>query len=299
MTPELKGACHTWSHDLGEGAVLYGYQSEQIIENCSLNCGGGCFNGAGHAYVSKNNDLVGIDNFCLPSNSKLENDRVLKCFHGVGHGLVDVFGTNVPFLLNKCNLIKNEQGKIECSHAIFMMFNSIPISRLNAGDIPQNMGKFCSEIDNAYQNNCRIFSGYLTFARTKNPMEGLKSCDGLEDRNNAECLKKTGNLVYIDLMYQKDVNKDPNFVITKCKRDYPRIDVWCSIGLGQALIADPGMNPVRAFDICNLVPGDFKTICYREIGEEILSVRGKTELISICQHFENSYAKACLGGYFN
>lgn len=287
---DIRGACHSWAHELGETAVRDGASGNEIINYCVHTCLDGCFNGAGHAYVATHSDLSDVNNFCNPENMQVDNKKKDTCFHGIGHGLVDIFGTNIAKDIGYCDLITDKEGKAQCSHAIFMMFNSLPISRIQVDEIPENMVDFCDRLNPSYQNYCYDFSGYLTYGKTKDIKKAFINCNGVPDKNRLECFRRIG-----DILYLMDPRKEPNLLAQQCKIGTQEEVLWCSLGIGKLLITDANSPPEKSFEVCSSFEGELKLSCYKELGEQLESHRSRKDRGRLCALLDKPFSNECLG----
>lgn len=287
---DIKGACHSWAHELGESAIRNGASGADIINSCVHTCLDGCFNGAGHGYVVSHPNLSGVNDFCSPAGISIDNKKKDTCFHGIGHGLVDVLRTDIEKVIKDCNYINDQEGRAQCGHAIFMVFNSIPISRIDVNGIPENIVNFCKNLDIAYQSYCYDFSGYLTYGKTKDVKKAFVDCNSVPTKNRLECFRRIG-----DILYLMDPHREAGLIAQQCESKVSEEFLWCSLGIAKLLITDANTPPEKSFQVCSPFNGEQKLSCYREIGEGFESQRSRKDRETYCGRLEGQFSKACLG----
>lgn len=211
------------------------------------------------------------------------------CFHGIGHGLVDILGTDIKKVISNCNFIKDNEGKAQCSHAIFMLFNSIPESRVNLNSIPEDMLDFCKNLNFVYQSYCYDFSGYLTYGKSKSLKKAFANCKDVPDENKIECFRRIG-----DVLYLFNPKMEPKLLAKQCKDGTSDESLWCSLGIGKLLISDGNNLPERSFEICSLFQGKTKLSCYKELGESLEYLQTKKDRERICNLLDWPFLQACL-----
>lgn len=293
-SPIRGGTCHALGHDLGEAALRANYTSADILNYCSSVCEGGCFNGVGHGFVVANReDLSGMDDFCSPSGYSGPKDRMMACYHGFGHGITDVFGPDVEKGLALCGNIKNDEGRYQCGHAIFMLFSSLPAERVKeTARLPEDFSIFCANTDPVYRKSCHAFSGYLTYAGLGDINEAIAACRGADSDAEIECLKRIGEAVFSATKTEKTAE-----VIVTCAEitDFKARNL-CVFGVATTSVTATNTTLGDTAEICSsavLSPAEQKK-CHLEMAGAVRSVRGDEQVIKYCEMVPAAWKNDCL-----
>lgn len=283
------GACHALGHDIGQAAITAGYSGAKILTHCSRACEGGCFNGVGHTYLSLGRGANEIDAFCNPPEYRGSRERVLACYHGFGHGITDTFGVNLKENLQRCDAIKDKDGRFECGHAVFMTFSTLPMG-IELSGVPANLPDFCAQVDHVYQFSCSIFTGYLTYGKAKDVTEAFYACGRVPGEYRRECFERIGESVFIDHA------DNPSLVRENCAyADTEELSGLCMTGAAKTSIVNVGSRPEVGFTICSGTPISFRPYCYQSLGEQVERVRGPQERTRLCLSLAGSFSNACFG----
>lgn len=288
----LLGACHSWAHELGEIGVESGYTAKEVFDNCSNGCLDGCSNGAGHAYVVLHQDLSGVNEFCNAAGSEV---RASGCYHGIGHGFADTLGADVITMVHKCDVIQRKEDRAQCGHAIFMLFNTLPMTQPIASKIPTDMFLYCNRLHEDYRQYCYDYTGYLTYGRTRDIETAFRSCEKVPDSQQHECFRRIGDSLYLSSL-QID-KENPRITIEPCQKgDSQEARFWCILGFAKILLTDANVSPEKSFEVCPLFTQKTEQLsCYQTLGEYIEQYRSEQNRRTLCSILQSPFSEACLG----
>ena len=287
----LQGApCHSLGHDLGQAAIMIGYDGLDILTHCSSACEGGCFNGVGHTYLTLGNSIESVDGFCNPPDYAGDKKRVSACYHGFGHGITDLFGTDLQANLDRCDVLQDEEGRFQCGHAVFMVLSTLSPEQIQRSTMPQDIASFCVQVDATYRRSCFIFAGYLAYGRTLNPKEAFATCRRVPSDYQRECTARIGESLFLA------TPNDPLFVAESCSEGYNEEMIsLCISGAAKTVIADTNSTPEVGFAICNTAPDAFRAYCHERLGDVIEEFLGIQNRITLCKELGGPFHEVCLG----
>ncbi|MBM3231494.1 hypothetical protein FJZ28_04175 [Candidatus Peregrinibacteria bacterium] len=110
--PAIVDLCHGLSHEIGQSAYhTIGFEQAMAAEDDV--CGSGYIHGVIETHLAKVPDLeVALFSLCAPDAA--------KCFHGLGHGLMDRSGNDLPGSLAQCSRFERNHQKNQCAEGVFM-----------------------------------------------------------------------------------------------------------------------------------------------------------------------------------
>jgi len=136
--------CHFVSHKIGHAAfdeTLNIYQTFEI--NGSL-CRGAYFHGAVGAFFHnlKDNNEPFPDNYKIICNDLLGRSSYSDCIHGLGHGFVNYYPTNLETALDYCHQMSYFQN-YNCTSGVMMQYTDNRLTEFGA--TKENLSNMCSE----------------------------------------------------------------------------------------------------------------------------------------------------------
>ncbi len=179
------------------GFALYKKYGIEGVNYCDDYQRFGCFHGVIASYVSNDglSALDKIDTLCPTNQPNIQN----KCFHGIGHGLVDYLGKyHLNEALNYCKKI-GSMTYLGCPQGAIMEY----FAPINTGSAKVKRELFnsenpfgpCSELDPEFQKYCYYFvpSFYWPDSLTSNPVEAETYCQKISSPHNQQmCIINIG-----------------------------------------------------------------------------------------------------------
>lgn len=243
------------------GKLLYEHMGKRAITVCDTSFFYGCFHGVfTGAVLAEGTDVIyDLEKSCIEKFGFKD----LACRHGIGHGLMEYFGTKrLNLALDMCDSLQlNLIGG--CFSGVFMEFNS-PVQsdgeeiEMSVRSLDPDRPNYpCDTVKEKYRQNC-----YFDQAKWWDPVLG-------RDR------KKVGEF---------------------CSRIPDEVDVkYCYLGLGTR-IAKEGENKVsEIIDTCSQMPNTSGEIYCRVGGAFTINADGGThDVTSLCQGLTQSDRENCL-----
>lgn len=202
--PELEDVCHGLSHVIGEAAYeRYGFEESLRIEQDI--CGSGYVHGVVESY------LVGVPDIASAIQTLCPEDSG-KCFHGIGHGLMDRSENDLPRSLALCDTLSTRSMRIQCAEGVFMEnvdadFLSHPTEYLREDDpyFP------CRDRGEIYEGVCALYAPrYFLRLHPKAYREAIAWCETIPEKPRDACMKGIG-----DVAIKQNI-ADPLFVEELC-----------------------------------------------------------------------------------
>lgn len=145
--------CHSIMHSFGRVLNEVGTSVQSALERCSSLCSSGCTMGVMESFLLLNTKehitpkklMIKSDMVCL--SSAHGNIRYInECYHGIGHGLVRLYGYNMQDNAEFCKLLTNNQ-RPSCYAGVVMevitpvdVTKRIPIDKTNPSQV-------CTELE--------------------------------------------------------------------------------------------------------------------------------------------------------
>ncbi len=110
--PALADVCHGLSHEVGQAAFeRYGMKQALVFEQDV--CGSGYVHGVVESFLENVDDLEkALFTVCPPQDA--------RCFHGIGHGLMDRNRNDLPDSLQNCGRFDQAFQRVQCAEGVFM-----------------------------------------------------------------------------------------------------------------------------------------------------------------------------------
>ena len=181
--------CHFVSHEIGHVAFT---ERPNVVENLIGMDGGMCRGGYFHGVLAAYFHEVQENSNALPSDYKeICNDLIgtssyQDCVHGLGHGLVHYFGTDLPSSLERCHDMSFYQNTL-CVGGVMMQYTDNALTRQGISeDILSDLCKE-SELDEVDFIECNVSTGItLAFFTDHNFEEGSEMCKLIEHKQSQE-----------------------------------------------------------------------------------------------------------------
>jgi len=200
--------CHFVSHRIGHASF-----DETLNLNLknfdfySLVCRGGYFHGAMGAFfhnLKENNEPI-PDNYKIICNDLIGRASYYVCIHGLGHGLINYYPTNLESALDYCYQMSYWQN-YGCTNGVMMQYTDNRLTEFGA--TKENISNMCSESElNEFEfemcsNNIGVS---LTFHNNHEIDISLKFCLLIDnEKGRASCTDKVKEEM---LKYKMDKQK--------------------------------------------------------------------------------------------
>jgi hypothetical protein len=199
----VRAACHQMTHVIGRTAVeLYGDLAGAYARGDPI-CSAGYYHGATEAVMAK----IGPDKVVEEADTVCadlrENQRYstyhYNCVHGMGHGFMGVFQTEVFESLEACDALEDGWEKDQCYGGVFM-------ENLSAMDNPDRPSKYlrpdqplypCTVVEDRYKNMCYDKqTAYAVYTQNEDFAKVFDLCATVaEDYSRPACYKGLGGKV--------------------------------------------------------------------------------------------------------
>jgi len=240
------------------------------------------------------------------SGEQYSSKTYFYCYHGVGHGVMMAEAYNLHAALDTCDSFPTHTGQNGCWQGVFM-------ENVN-GAMFENAGKDlllhddplspCNKIEDKYRHECYVnHAGWLMNVFENSVSEATRAC--LDAGNYIDsCLQSIGLMVtnptwqaalapaagIYGLSYEETAWE-------LCEA-YPEnyIDQCVIAGADNIINFDVG-DTARANAFCRAVDGQFREICFRQVGANIRN-NAVTDLFiyDSCGTLDGADEQACLQG---
>lgn len=248
-------SCHEEAHILGEeGAKKLGIA--QAIKACTRSCGFGCFHGVFLGALKADPGLLNkLPSLCqLFADSSFPGQELTACQHGLGHGLADVAGRDLPAALSLCDRLLTEGAQGECASGVFMEILDTPSFGQKLMPLPDDIGKFCQTLPEIYANVCLRDSGGTVYRRTRDAESAFTTCLALEGVLASQCAFSLGALFHFVL------EANPTTISSACSVGDNNQTSECIRGaVFSGFVTDPSGQLNVTF--CKTVGTGFQSMC--------------------------------------
>ncbi len=248
---------HRWAHILGE--LYYEKYGVKGMSFCELNLSFGCYHGFFTEAIPKEGGkfISRADDFC---KSKL-GENGYGCQHGIGHGVMEFFGSSkINEALKACSSLSFKGKIFGCQAGVFMDYNMFLGAK--KGEVKfrnfnlQRPYEPCDVVSNDYQESCYYAYSQWVFAiNNKNITNNVKLCNGIQsEENNYACLLGVGATIALDSAYDSKKSAKRCLSISNQKGR-----VLCMTGAAGIIYAAMPFGERKANFICR----NLKNIIYQ------------------------------------
>lgn len=187
------GNAHEFAHMIGNN--IYTNLGLKGIAICDETFAYGCYHGVTEEMLKEEgvDSILSIQNNCLEFFPPAQSYNYTGCIHGIGHGLVTLYGLDVQKALKDCDLLKAPYRPF-CYDGVFMERAFIVSSAdLNS----QNPWELCESLEQGYQYNCARYQALL-FRQTLGLdfVRAAEECFGAKSKILQEaCMATLGHMV--------------------------------------------------------------------------------------------------------
>jgi len=313
---ELGGQGHALAHALGRYAIAQHKNDLSVIAECSPIFEAGCYHGVLEGFLAsqKSIDSTTIASVCSAvERSTFSRQPTLECSHGLGHGLLERFGYDLPRALATCDYLTAEDARGECHDGVFMenVVHGLGDSMIAVGDDAlaahrhmmqmegarghreyfrkQDLAFPCDSVAAPYQSSCWSYQPLVVIQLSGvNFQKTLHMCDKAADASATTCYRGFGKQ---STGWYSDRAAD---IVKTCETATSPHVGDCIAGAVEAYV-DYAWTPDRAIEFCRAVPSDAKSGCYGEVGARMGLIRADSASLNAdCRRAESPYVPACL-----
>lgn len=255
MDPPIADLCHGLSHELGEAA----YATVGLIRALELEddvCGSGYVHGVIEAHLTQVPDLeAALFSLCAPDAA--------KCFHGLGHGLMDRSGNDLPESLRQCGRFLLPHQRNQCAEGVFMEnFDANGAEHASEYLLPDDIYFPCRGQSSAFEGVCALYAPRYFLRLHAGDYEGVAQwCrTAVPEGPRDACMKGLGEAV------MKQHILEPLFAERICNETARGYEDFCIEGLVSYYVVHHA-SIVKGRALCTLLSGSSQKICVREVSE--------------------------------
>lgn len=291
--------CHVLGHELG--IFLYGYTGDlsQALSFTDRTCGGSIYHGIMKEYF-KTNLLSddGIPSYIVASKACDELVDVSysqirsECAHGIGHGLVIAYNYDALTAVTRCDAFEDGFAQRSCAEGAFME-NTRGYLSAGGGTFDEDDLLFpCNVLDEKYAEACYHYhSIYLLNKVNQSVEDAFGQCEkNPNEMQVRHCYYGIGimNAFYSNYNFDK--------ILSNCQKGNLNYQTYCFAGAVYNTSDQMGIS--RSFELCQILPQQFKMDCYENLGKWIHTIYFTNEEIEdYCSQLNNSkYYQACING---
>lgn len=254
---------HTAAHLFGE--TLYERSGISGVTVCDGIFSFGCFHGHFARAMADNGPAIikDLDSACISKYSEFTG-RLSGCRHGIGHGLMEYYGSDLVRALKGCEHTSESRFRFGCSSGVFMEFN-VPLifSEDGANTVPRILEHEndpyypCESVDPRFSYSCyfELPQWWLTVFERDHQKMG-DACSKLNDNSKREaCFRGLGFYFVPDSDY--DIAKS----VKKCEVSVSPLDkLNCRIGEAFSFLVQSNKIDLAA-QLCDGLTSTYKKSC--------------------------------------
>jgi hypothetical protein len=209
----VRARCHDIAHLIGETEVKRTRSPADVLQSCSAVCASGCFHGAIQGWAAQGHSIVSE----LSSLCDVSAENVSACFHGVGHGLVDVVVQEAKEALMYCDQAPQE-GRWACANGVLMELYQPGLLTAGRYPLPENHPSWCFELHHPYDEVCFQHAGVFFYNQSGDLLRGMHMCRIVPAQYQGVCFGEIAKKRYFVWPLEEDMIKQAkNF----CQQETP------------------------------------------------------------------------------
>lgn len=307
--PSFSSVCHDVGHLLGSGTYKLFKEGKEfkITPNASF-CSYGFYHGFMETMVSSEADLTKAREFCLYVDtqvSALTPDAALQCFHGIGHGWVNVHDDKKLWgddqgIVNKglklCELVSATDSELSrCATGVFNGLSAF----YSTGEYQIKLNRddplwICGAQESKYQDPCYISMNSLLLSISNGNLKDASKY--VEDIKDDEIAKHTMLNLAIPYGLNNINESDHQTGIDTCRGVQSRLVTPCLQGYAFAFLEHgiPGEEYVKSLSFCKSsgLTESEKSDCLGYIYTYLAQWYAKDKATEICNR-EDNYQEYC------
>lgn len=307
--PAFATSCHDFGHRLGEMAYgLFFQRNDFALTPKTSYCSYGFYHGFMESLLSETGDLRKTGEFCDYVDKKLAKkapDATLQCFHGIGHGAIDISATEknwgneeaiIDSALKLCEEVSSTPA--QASRCATGVFNGIAFLYINQ-PLSFSINKegplwFCHKQEN-YKRECYISMNVaLLWLADDDFYQAAKFLEKIveDDYANQAAL----NLAALMSISNNSYN-DYGDMIRRCRSIQKRLHLGCIQGYAYGFLekGTPGSEYIKAFDVCksSILLKEEKDACFEYIFYYLNLWYPQKKARQICGTIKGFYKNLC------
>ena len=306
--PVFAKNCHGFVHKLGR-AAYHEFRAYGILPSSPKisSCGYGFYHGFMEALTQTSRDLSVAREFCSEAQKRLALVLGDACFHGIGHGAVNMTesraGNKAQALIDRALAICEKVARVEtdylrCSSGVFMEIAKYYTEEKGGLVLDRNDPlKVCREQKERDKNDCYTqMNGALNWLTKNNFTNGAKYVERISEDAYAQ-----GTILAL-ISTSVNLNKpDHTPEIFSCRSLSLRLRLHCikGIALGFMLRWSPGNEHQRALQFCAtpIMMAEEKMACQELVMKELRYRYTIEKFMEICESYTaGSARKLCSAG---
>jgi hypothetical protein len=257
--------CHESMHYMG----WYAYQTEGSVAKAFLNsselCDSGMYHGVMEEYLRANGLEGNIEGLiatvcadALKDNPDASGGTKSLCYHGLGHGLMYITGSDLQKSLDYCDALQEEDVD-NCYSGAFMENTTSKQIGPASNNKDLKDYTYCENLKEHQKTHCYSRQGSNNFSFTNGLVKpAMEMCLELDPQYQPICFRGVGVNNPAPSKTHTQASLDCQSALEVSKEAY----VGCIEGsMGFVVQLDRG-EPQGAVDFCNVVYEEFKPICY-------------------------------------
>ena len=304
----FKNSCHYLTHNIGIAAYThYLKDKDSVLTPRASVCGNGFYHGFMEAFLSANLDIDKAREFCAYVKEKLTSqapDAELQCYHGIGHGAMDMViisglkGESEKDLiepaLDICKGASDTEAQLyRCASGVFNGIANFYIE----GEFDFSINKedplwLCHDQPEEFKLSCYGNMNSALYWYSDNDFsKAVRYVESISDESQA--ISAVRYLAALASIYE---GKDFSTVVTDCRSLPGNLHVSCIEGFAHGFLehGTPGRAYEDALSFCrsDKLTQKEKDVCFRYT----LNLGGwypEEKIREICFGVEKEYKKFC------
>ena len=253
-------SCHALAHEIGHAAYFKYRNFAAAMSYQDDLCGSGYVHGVVEArlagVVNVYSEMVRI---CAPYAATILSG---KCYHGVGHGLMNVTHNDLPLSLRWCDRYPDPNDRIRCYEGVFMENFSTDQQVHSSRYLKPSDPLFpCAQEPERYKGSCYFYAPiYYLNLHYEHYRGALALCDRAPAPYVRTCVTGTGSRI------EKQNIDNPGFVERLCATaSGTRVDACIDGMVSYALV---NYNSVRrAHTLCEHLQAAHRRACLQGVAD--------------------------------
>jgi hypothetical protein len=285
--PRVDRAGHVYAHGVGIKAYLRFQDVPATFGQCPTDFSSGCGHGVIQAYLQSQEglDSAAVNTLCAAyRRPDVSQWQLFQCVHGTGHGLVMMYGGDLPAALVTCDQLRSGWDRDSCYGGAFMenimeaTSPHHPASELAASHGGHHQQTFkaidstdllypCSVVAERYHRSCYEIQTAAIFKLVKGKIDKASAaCDTAPEPMRPTCYASLGRDI------SARARRDPDRSRKYCHQTGESNRPWCYFGAAKALV-DWEAKPTAGLALCERLGWKRGTaLCYRAVGEQVATL---------------------------
>ncbi len=307
---DFRRNCHYFAHNIGLESYKYYLEDETSVLSPEVSaCAYGFYHGFMEALLTTTQDAQKAREFCLYIDEHVTPhapDAGLQCFHGIGHGAIDLalavegYGSSERILvedsLRICETAAFTEEEIyRCTSGIY---NSIANAYVLEENIPLRENDplwLCREQPEAYKESCYGNMNTLIFTLAEKDLrKALPLVSTIEEGHQVASMRYLSGLSVVDLLLG---NTNYLKVLSVCREAEVHLVEPCIEGLAHGYLEHgiPGLEYTEAIQFCgsDVLTEKEKHICFKYSLSNLQGWYSRSKAREICNLIEPTYQLYC------